>query len=146
MTGQSWPPACTGSINGLHCRTCSGKGESCCLCGAKPTPKDEREPRWNAGAMGREPEDDALVWRDDAVTGAQFYAASPAEAARAAAILNDMERDVERAHEARALGVELARALRLAGTTEFEKEKRAALEKWEAYVLRCAGRPSRQPA
>lgn len=43
---------------------------------------------WYAGALGKDPEDDALVYRDDAVTGPQFYAASPGEARTAAAILN----------------------------------------------------------
>jgi hypothetical protein len=46
---------------------------------------------WYAGAIGRIPEDDSLVWRDDAVFGPQFYAASPKEAETIAKILNDLE-------------------------------------------------------
>ena len=46
---------------------------------------------WRAGAIGRIPEDDALVWRDDAAFGPQFYAASSDEAAKAARILNELE-------------------------------------------------------
>lgn len=53
---------------------------------------DEREPRWNAGAIGRIPEDDSLVYRDDAVSGPQFYARSPSEAEVAAAQLNRLQR------------------------------------------------------
>ena len=46
---------------------------------------------WMAGAIGRIPDDEALVWRDDAVFGPQFYAASLDEAAKAVRILNDLE-------------------------------------------------------
>ena len=46
---------------------------------------------WQAGAIGRIPEDDSLVWRDDAVYGPQFYAASPGDAEKAASILNALE-------------------------------------------------------
>ncbi len=51
----------------------------------------EYEPPWHAGAIGRIPEDDALVWRDDAMNGPQFYAANPSEAETAAQILNKLE-------------------------------------------------------
>jgi len=60
----------------------------------------EREPRWNAGAVGRIPEDDALVWRDDAMTGPQFYAASESEAAVAAKQLNLVQDERDRYHAA----------------------------------------------
>ena len=52
---------------------------------------------WYAGAIGRIPEDDSLVWRDDAVFGKQFYAASPSEAEKAAAYLNELEATITRA-------------------------------------------------
>ena len=52
---------------------------------------DEDGP-WYAGAIGRIPEDDALVWRDDAVHGPQFYAASSDDAETAARLLNDLEK------------------------------------------------------
>lgn len=55
------------------------------------TDDDVTEGPWQAGAIGRVPEDDALVWRDDAVTGPQFYAATPTEAEDAAKLLNDLE-------------------------------------------------------
>jgi hypothetical protein len=51
----------------------------------------EREPHWSAGAIGRIPDDDSLVFRDDAVYGKQFYAASPSEAEAAARFLNEIE-------------------------------------------------------
>jgi len=54
-------------------------------------PEHEREPRWHAGAIGRIPDDDSLVYRDDAVYGPQFYAATPAAAEEAARILNEMQ-------------------------------------------------------
>jgi len=52
---------------------------------------------WYAGAIGRLPEDDSLVFREDAVYGAQFRAASPKEAEDAARILNDLEARLARA-------------------------------------------------
>lgn len=52
---------------------------------------DEDDP-WCAGAVGRIPEDDSLVWRDDAIHGPQFYAASPADAETAARFLNELEK------------------------------------------------------
>jgi hypothetical protein len=53
--------------------------------------QSENDGPWYAGAIGRMPEDDSLVWRDDAVFGPQFYAANPTEAEKAAQILNDLE-------------------------------------------------------
>jgi hypothetical protein len=47
---------------------------------------------WYAGAIGRIPEDDSLVYRDDAMFGPQFYAASPQDAEIAAKLLNDLEK------------------------------------------------------
>jgi len=55
------------------------------------TEEDVEDGPWRAGAIGRIPDDDALVWRDDAVYGAQFYAATPTEAEGAARLLNDLE-------------------------------------------------------
>ncbi len=55
------------------------------------TDDDVNDPPWQAGAIGRIPDDDALVWRDDAAFGPQFYAASPKEAEDAAVLLNDLE-------------------------------------------------------
>jgi len=55
---------------------------------------DDWEPPWHAGAIGRIPEDDALVWRDDAIYGAQFYAANASEAEIAAQLLNELERRI----------------------------------------------------
>jgi hypothetical protein len=46
---------------------------------------------WQAGAVGRNPQDDALVWRNDAVSGPHFYAAGPADAERATVLLNALE-------------------------------------------------------
>ena len=46
---------------------------------------------WYAGAVGRIPEDDCLVYRDDAVHGPQFYAATPEDAEAAARQLNAAE-------------------------------------------------------
>ena len=46
---------------------------------------------WQAGAVGRIPQDDPLVWRDDAVDGPQFYAATPGDAEIAASQLNALE-------------------------------------------------------
>jgi hypothetical protein len=60
------------------------------------TDEDVDEGPWLAGAIGRIPEDDALVWRDDAVSGPQFYARTPADAARAACILNELEARLRR--------------------------------------------------
>lgn len=57
---------------------------------------NEREPRWNAGAIGRIPEDDSLVYRDDAVYGPRFYAASPSAAEEAARLLNEMQDRLDR--------------------------------------------------
>lgn len=54
----------------------------------------EDEDPWYAGAIGRIPEDDSLVFRDDAVFGLMFYARSPEEAELAAKYLNDLERKV----------------------------------------------------
>jgi hypothetical protein len=51
---------------------------------------------WHAGAIGKYPQDDALVWRDDAVSGPQFFVATPHDAMVAAAHLNGLERMVAR--------------------------------------------------
>ena len=55
------------------------------------SPPDDDDP-WHAGAIGRIPDDDSLVWRDDATTGPQFWAASLKQAETAAVILNALER------------------------------------------------------
>jgi hypothetical protein len=60
-------------------------------------PSAEREPHWSAGAIGRIPDDDSLVFRDDAIFGKQFYAASPSEAEAAARFLNEIEDRVDAA-------------------------------------------------
>jgi hypothetical protein len=49
---------------------------------------------WEAGAIGRIPDDDSLVYRDDAVTGAQFYARTVEDAVLAARRLNELEAEV----------------------------------------------------
>lgn len=54
---------------------------------------------WYAGAIGKIPEDDSLVYREDAMFGPSFYAASPQEADRAARILNDLERHIDKIRE-----------------------------------------------
>ena len=46
---------------------------------------------WEAGAIGRIPDDDSLVYRGDAVTGTQFYARTPEDAEQATRALNDLE-------------------------------------------------------
>jgi len=51
---------------------------------------------WHAGAIGRDPKDQSLVWRDDAVNGPNFYAASPEEAELAAHYLNKLEKKVNK--------------------------------------------------
>lgn len=51
---------------------------------------DDRRP-WIAGAIGKSPHDDALVWRDDAMHGPKFWAATPGDATEAARLLNDLE-------------------------------------------------------
>lgn len=45
---------------------------------------------WCAGAIGTG-DDDSLVFRDDAVFGPKFYAATPEDAEIAARILNELE-------------------------------------------------------
>jgi hypothetical protein len=57
-----------------------------------PAPAVVRDEAWYAGAIGKSPKDDSLVYQGDAVHGRQFYAASPSEAERAADILNELER------------------------------------------------------
>jgi hypothetical protein len=60
----------------------------------KPFPETTKTPEegpWFAGAIGHSPQDDALVWRDDATTGASFYAANPHEAKKAVIILNEFD-------------------------------------------------------
>ena len=54
---------------------------------------------WTAGAIGKSPEDDALVWRDDAVFGPTFYARSTKDAEVAAKHLNDLEGKIAEAEE-----------------------------------------------
>jgi hypothetical protein len=61
-------------------------------------PKDAKERAmsegpWEAGAIGRIPDDNSLVYRGDAVTGVQFYARTPDDAAQAARSLNELESD-----------------------------------------------------
>lgn len=69
---------------------------------------------WYAGAVGRTPDDDALVWRDDAVSGSQFYAASPKQAEVAAVILNGVASRLAAAEaKAREAEAELAAAVEL---------------------------------
>lgn len=58
--------------------------------------KEEDMP-WYAGAIGRIPEDDSLVYREDAVFGPQFYARSPHDAGLAAQLLNEAEHRGEQA-------------------------------------------------
>jgi hypothetical protein len=53
---------------------------------------EDYEPRWNAGAIGRIPDDDSLVYRDDAVFGPSFYCASPGQAEEAARMLSALQR------------------------------------------------------
>jgi hypothetical protein len=52
---------------------------------------NEEDGPWQAGAVGRTPQDDALVWRNDAVSGPHFYAAGPTDAERATVLLNSLE-------------------------------------------------------
>jgi hypothetical protein len=66
------------------------------------TEEDVPEGPWYAGAIGRIPDDDSLVYREDAVWGAKFYAGTPAEAELAARFLNDLEARLARAEKKRA--------------------------------------------
>jgi hypothetical protein len=54
--------------------------------------QEEQELPWCAGAIGRIPQDDALVYREDAMTGLSFYALNANEAEIAAQYLNDLEK------------------------------------------------------
>jgi len=57
---------------------------------------DVEDGPWYAGAIGRIPDDDCLVWRDDAMWGPQFYAASVEDAEHAAKLLNALEATIKR--------------------------------------------------
>jgi hypothetical protein len=95
-------------------------------------PEQEREPRWHAGAVGRIPDDDSLVYRDDAVYGPQFYAKSPSAAEEASRLLNDLEDQL-------ALAVAVAEAARWACVATLDSQtpeaEMATIRKSTAEIL-----------